>query len=161
MLQLSPGELDAIRRDCQRLARRKARVSAGAAIVPVPLLDVAADIRLLSRLLPEISERFGLSPDKIREMPTEQREKVHWHMRNRRTGFFGQLMMRTLVRRNLQRFLGRLMTTQVAKFIPFAGSLVAGTLGYLTLQQIADRYIDECYEVAKAIWPAGSAPQPA
>ncbi|MCD6061379.1 MAG: hypothetical protein K0R03_1348 [Moraxellaceae bacterium] len=161
MLQMTPHELDSIREECRKLANRKATVSAGAAVLPVPLLDVAADIRLLSRLLPEISERFGLSPEKIREMPTEQREKVHWHMRNRQPGFFGQLMMRTLVRRNLQKYLGRLLTTQVAKFVPFAGTLVAGTLGYLTLKQIANRYIDECYEVAKAIWPAAAPPQPA
>lgn len=161
MLEMTPQELDAIRADCRKLASRKARLSAGAAIVPVPLLDVAADIRLLSRLLPEITERFGLSPEKIREMPTEQREKVHWHMRNHKPGFFGQLMMRALVRRNLQKYLGRLLTTQVAKFIPFAGSAVAGMLGYFTLKQIANRYIDECYEVARAIWPSGSMPQPA
>ncbi|MFZ5560766.1 MAG: hypothetical protein ACOY41_04445 [Pseudomonadota bacterium] len=160
MLQMTPRELETIRQDCRRLASRKARYSAGAAIVPLPLLDVAADVRLLSGLLPEITERFGLSPEKIREMPTGQREKVHWHMRNRQPGFFGQLMMRTLVRRNLQKYLGRLLTTQVAKFVPLAGTLLAGTLGYLTLKQIADKYIDDCYEVARAIWPAQSLPPP-
>ncbi len=93
MLQMTPQELETIRQDCRRLASRKARISAGAAIVPLPLLDVAADVRLLSGLLPEITERFGLSPEKIKEMPTGQREKVHWHMRHRQPGFFGQLMI--------------------------------------------------------------------
>ena len=53
--------LDQVRRDCLTLAKHRARYSAGAAVIPVPFLDVMVDAGLLSQLLPEISERFGLS----------------------------------------------------------------------------------------------------
>lgn len=163
MLQMSTQELDNIREECRKLVKKKARLSAGAAIVPIPAFDVAAEARLLSKLLPEISRRFGLTPEQIKEMPTEQREKVHWHMRNHRTGFFGLIATALLVRRNLQNYLGRLLTTQVAKFIPFAGTAVAALMGYQVLRNIAYQYIDECYQVGRAIWQEGRppAPQPA
>lgn len=152
MLQMSAQDLDAIRQDCLRLVRRKARWSGLASIIPLPLFDIAAEARLLSRLLPEITSRFGLSPEKIRQMPTAQREQVHWHMRHRRPGFFGLVATRMLLRRSLQGQLGRLLTTQLAKFIPGAGSLVAGVMGYQVLQRIAEQYTDDCYEVGRAIW---------
>jgi uncharacterized protein (DUF697 family) len=160
MLTMSPQELDVIREQCRKLARKKARLSGLASVVPIPAFDIAAEVRLLSKLLPEISDRFGLTPEKIREMPTEQREKVRWHMRNRKTGFFGLIATRALLRRSLQSYVGRLLTTQVAKFIPLTGSLVAATLGYQVLRRIADQYIDDCYEVGRALWQGGAPPAP-
>lgn len=160
MLQMNVQDLDAIREECRRLVRRKARWSGLASIIPVPLLDVAAEVRLLLRLLPEITDRFGLSPEKIRELPGAQREKVHWHMRNRKPGFFGLVATRMLLRRSLQGHLGRLLTTQLAKFIPLTGTAVAGVMGYQVLRRIADQYIDDCYEVGRAIWQEARPPAP-
>lgn len=160
MLQMTVQDLDAIRDECRRLVRRKARWSGLASIIPVPLLDIAAEARLLSRLLPEITERFGLSPEKIRDMPSAQREKVQWHMRNRKPGFFGLVATRLLLRKSLQGHLGRLLTTQVAKFVPLTGTAVAGMMGYQVLRRIADQYIEDCYEVGRAIWQDGRPPAP-
>lgn len=163
MLKMTMQELDTIREECRRLVRKKARWSGLASIIPVPLLDLAAEARLLSRLLPDITARFGLTPEKIRQMPTAQREKVQWHMRNRRPGFFGLVATRMLLRRSLQGHLGRVLTTQLAKFIPLTGTAVAGVMGYQVLRRIADQYIDDCYEVGRLIWQESTpqAPRPA
>jgi hypothetical protein len=163
MLKMTMQELDTIREECRRIVRKKARWSGLASIIPVPLLDLAAEARLLSRLLPDITARFGLTPEKIRQMPTAQREKVQWHMRNRRPGFFGLVATRMLLRRSLQGQLGRVLTTQLAKFVPLTGTAVAGVMGYQVLRRIADQYIDDCYEVGRLVWQesAPSAPQAA
>lgn len=152
MLQMSAQDLDVIRQDCLRLVRRKARWSGLASVIPLPLFDIVAEARLLATLLPEITSRFGLSPEKIRQMPTAQREQVQWHMRNRRPGFFGLVATRLLLRRNLQGQLGRVLATQLAKFVPGAGSLMAAAMGYQVLRRIAEQYVDDCYEVGRAVW---------
>ena len=38
-----PTEIDRIRAECESLVRKRALVSAGAAVVPVPFLDVVVD----------------------------------------------------------------------------------------------------------------------
>ena len=53
-------DLDKIERECKELAKSRAKVSAGVAIVPIPFLDVAVDVGMLRKLLPQITERFGL-----------------------------------------------------------------------------------------------------
>ena len=56
------AELDRIRDDSKRLVTTRSMMSAGAAVVPIPGADIVADIGLLTKLLPEISKRFGLDP---------------------------------------------------------------------------------------------------
>lgn len=163
MLQMNAQDLAQARRDCLRLVRRRAGLAALAAVVPVPGFDVAAEARLLNNLLPAITDRFGLSPEKISAMPTAQREQAAWRMRQHRPGFCGQVEPRELLRQNLSGQVARLLATQVAKFIPLTGSAVAGWLGYGVVARIARRYIDACEEVARALWaepahPAAPAP---
>lgn len=152
MLQMNTADLERIRGECLVLVRQRARIAALVAVVPVPGLDVAVDARMLAGLLPEITERFGLSPEKIRQMPTAQREQAAWQMRSRQPGFAGQVASPVLLRRRLGGQFGRLLVTQVAKFIPLTGSAVAGWLGYAVVARVARRYIDDCHEVATTLW---------
>lgn len=158
MLQLNAQELTRIKAECETLVRRRARLAALAAVVPVPGLDVAAEARLLGRLLPEITARFGLSPEKIRAMPTAQREQAAWRMRNHVPGFFGQVAPGRLLRRSLGGEAGRLLATQVAKMVPVTGTAVAGWLGYAVVARIARSYIEACNEVASALWSSPGRP---
>lgn len=158
MLQMTAGDLERIREECQALVRRRARLAALAAAVPVAGLDVAAEARLLNGLLPEITERFGLAPEQIRQMPTAQREQAVWRMRQQVPGFCGQVAPGRLLRRSLGAQFGRLLATQVAKFVPLAGTAVAGWLGYEVVARIARRYVESCHEVASALWTAPGRP---
>ena len=59
------AELDQARQRCQKLVSRRALVSAAAAVVPIPGVDVSTDVAILLQLIPAINEEFGLSPSKI------------------------------------------------------------------------------------------------
>ena len=58
-------DLDIIRAECLELVQKRAYISAGAAVVPVPFLDVVIDVGILSQLIPEVNARFGLAPEQI------------------------------------------------------------------------------------------------
>ena len=60
-------ELDRVRGECRRMVTKRSLMSAGVAVVPVPGVDVVADIGLLSQLLPTISSRFELDHERNRE----------------------------------------------------------------------------------------------
>ena len=63
-------------RYCRRLLNRRALVAAAASAVPVPGLDWAVDAALLSKLVPEINEQFGLTPEQLDKLPHHKREQV-------------------------------------------------------------------------------------
>ena len=55
-------DLERIREECLELIKKRAYFSAGAAVIPVPFLDVVIDVGILSQLIPEVNARFGLAP---------------------------------------------------------------------------------------------------
>lgn len=144
-------DLEQVKKECLAMVKRRARVSAGVAIVPVPFFDVAVDASMLTMLLPEISERFGLLKDRQGAVDLESRE-VHWkELKNRTIDFAGLMATRGIVKKTVQGFGGRIAAKQVTKFIPLGGQLVAGTMGYMIFKKIATDHINECYNLAKNI----------
>lgn len=144
-------ELEAIKRECRALVRKRALVSAGVAVLPVPFLDVMVDAGILMQLIPEISQRFGLEVERIEGMEPGQREKVWRVVRVRGSQLIGIVLTRAIVRKTFLDFAGRIVARQVAKFIPLGGQLVAAGLGYFVMRRMAYKHIDDCYAVALAL----------
>ena len=143
-------EFDIIKEQCRALARKRALVSAGVAVVPVPFLDVVEDASILTVLIPEISQRFGLAPEQIEAFDPETKKVVWSEVAKRGSQFIGLVVTRTVVRQSVQSMATKVISKQVAKFIPFGGQMVAAGLGYFVLRRIVYQHIDDCYAVAKA-----------
>lgn len=143
------AELDKIRLDCKELISARAKISAGVAIVPIPFLDVAVDVGLLSKLLPEIAYRFGLTDaEDPSNIGVNEKERTA-NLIARATAVAGLIATRGTVNKMVQGFGGRILGKQVAKYVPFGGQIVAGTLGYVIFRKIATDHMEQCYEVAK------------
>ncbi len=144
-------DLEKIRAECLELVKKRAYFSAGAAVIPVPFLDVVIDVGILSQLVPEINARFGLSPEQISVYDPETR-KVHWsELRKRGVEFSGLVVARTAVKKSLNNVAAKYIAKQVTKFIPLGGQMVAAGLGYFIMKKIAETHVEESYKLAKSI----------
>lgn len=143
-------ELQALREECRALVRRRALVSAGAAVIPIPFFDVVVDAGVLLSLVPEISRRFGLAAEDIEKMPDEQRTRTWQQIRKRGSQLIGIVVTRAVVRRTFMTFAGRSVSRLLVRFVPLGGQIVAAGLGYFVLRKMAYQHIDDCYEVAVA-----------
>jgi len=144
-------DLEQVRKECLKLVKKRAKLSAGVAVVPVPFFDVAVDAGMLTQLIPEISERFGLIEDRKSAIDLESRE-VHWSaIRDRTVDFAGLMATRGIVKKTIQGFGGRIAAKQVTKFVPLGGQLVAATMGYTIFKKIASDHVEDCYKLAKEI----------
>lgn len=148
---LTPAELDRLRDECRTLVRKRALISAGAAVVPIPFMDLAVDAGILLQLIPEISHRFGLSTEDIDAMDPAHREKTWHQIRERGSQLLGIVLTRELVRRSFQGMTRRLLARQISKFVPLGGQMVAAGLGYFVMRKIAYTHIDDCYSVASKL----------
>ncbi|GAF60229.1 LOW QUALITY PROTEIN: hypothetical protein JCM18903_129 [Psychrobacter sp. JCM 18903] len=120
-------DLEQVKKECQKLVKKRAKYSAGVAIVPVPFFDVAVDAGMLTQLLPDISERFGLLEDRKAAVDLESRA-IHWGALKDRTVDFAGMATRGIVKKTVQGFGGRIAAKQVTKFIPLGGQMVAATM---------------------------------
>lgn len=151
----SAGELAAIQRRCRTLANKRALMSAGAGFVPLPGLDIAADIGILLKLIPEINREFGLTPEQIARLDTGRRVLVYKSIVAIGGALVGRVITQDLVRRALQAVGARIVAKQAAKYVPLAGQVLAAGLGYAAMRYVAEQHIKDCSRVARALIDVG------
>jgi uncharacterized protein (DUF697 family) len=145
----SDTHIHSARQRSNRLLHRRALVAAVASAVPVPGLDWAVDAALLSRLLPQISEEFGLSAEQIDRLDPGARERVQKAVGLVGSVLIGKLITRDVVLRLAKTAGVRLTTKQVAKYVPLAGQAVSAALGYAILRYLGSQHIRDCERVCR------------
>ena len=144
-------DLEKVREECLQKTKKRAYLSAGAAIVPIPFFDVAVDLGMLSQIIPEINSRFGLGTEHVSVFNPETKQ-VHWdELRKRGFEFSGFVVARTAMKGTFNGFFTKIATKQVTKFIPLGGQIVAASLGYFMMSKITEAHIEDCYKLAKQI----------
>ncbi|MFW2177102.1 MULTISPECIES: hypothetical protein [unclassified Moraxella] len=143
--------LEKVKLECEEEVKKQAKVSAAAAVVPIPMMDLVVDAGLLTKLLPEISSRFGLTEDdQVINLDNKNKDSIA-DFKDKAVDFAGLVLTRSIAKKTFQGFGGRIVAKQVTKFIPFGGQIVAGTIGYLMFKKIANDHIEQCYQTAKKL----------
>ncbi len=148
-LQLAAGHptLMAAVTDCRRLLHKRSLVAAAASVIPLPGLDWVVDAALLSRLIPQINARFGLSPEQIRHLAPRKREALQKAIHSVGSLLVGKTITRELVLRAARTVGMRLTVKQAAKYVPLAGQAVAALIGYSAVRYLGEQHLKECVQV--------------
>ena len=141
-------ELIAAVEQSSKLLHRKALMAALASATPVPGLDMAVDAALLSRLIPQISNNFGLSDQQIARLPPAKRDKVQNTVNMLGGVLIGKLITKDVIMRAAKTIGLRLTAQQASKYVPIAGQAVAAALGYATLRYLGEQHLRDCVRVA-------------
>lgn len=152
-------ELEAARLHCKNMVKKRALTSSGMVLLPVPGLDIAADVGLLLELLPAINRQFGLTPEQINRLDPQFKSFLYGVIKTTGTRVVGQLVTKQLVLLLLQKVGLRLTAKQALKFIPFAGQAAAAALSGSAMLFIGHAHIDECYAIAKRAFEYQALPQ--
>jgi len=147
----TPQQIDAVARQCRRLVTQRALLAAGVAVLPVPGLDWLTDVGLLVKLLPQISEAFGLSQEQVQRLAPERRVVVYKALSAAGGLVVGRLVTRDVVLLLLKKMGVRLSTQQVAKYVPVAGQAVSAALTFSALKYVCEQHIRQCVAVAREV----------
>lgn len=142
-------DIEAAAHACRRQVTRRAWLSAGAAVVPVPGLDIAVDVGNVMRLLHEINEAFGLTPGQIEALAPKRRFSVYKIVSTMSGSAVGRVITRQIVVLVMKSIIKRLAAKQAARVVPFAGQALAAGMSFAAIKLIGDRHIADCVEVAR------------
>lgn len=151
MLPKNEQELDKIRKECRSMVDNSSLISGGAALIPVPGLDIAGDVGLLLDLLPKINRSFGLSPEQIDGLDPQRKMYIANLIAALGTQLVGQVLTKQLIMQVLKSVGIRMTAKQVVKYIPFVGQATAAGLSFAAMQYVGNNHIDDCYKVVKKI----------
>ncbi|KGK90291.1 hypothetical protein [Clostridium sp. HMP27] len=151
MIPKTMAELDQVRESCKFMVNKRATASAAAAVVPLPGVDLGADVTIMMELLPAINRRFGLSPEEIDQLDGEIKAKILVIISSLGSKLVGKFITKELVVAMLKKIGVRVAVKQVSKFIPFVGQAVSAGISFGAMKYLGNSHIDECYEVCKRV----------
>ena len=141
-------ELERVKKECQVLVNKRALLSGAAAAVPLPGLDISADITIMVELLMEINKRFGLSEEQLNQMDMERKKVLLVIISSVGNELVGKNITASLVRSVLRRAGSKIAARQASKLIPFAGQVAAAGISYAAMRYLGNNHIEQCYQIA-------------
>ena len=138
---------EALRQECRAMARRRAALAAATSLIPIPGIDLATDLALMTRLINRINEYFGLSEEQIGRLSSQRQALVYRLLAGAGGTLAARLTTPVLIGR-IVRIVGlRLTTMQAARLVPIAGQVVAAGIGYWSVNTVAMRHIAHCERI--------------
>ena len=148
-MALDNADMQAAVKRSRKMLHKRALLAGAVSAVPIPGLDWAVDAAMLSKLIPEINKEFGLSPDQLDKLNPKKREQVQKAVTLVGSVLIGKLISKDLVIKAATKIGMRLTTKQLAKYVPFAGQIVAATVGYAAIRYLGEEHMKDCIRVAQ------------
>ena len=139
-------------REARRLVRRRAALSAAAAVLPIPGLDIAVD------LLNQINRSFALSPGQIERLHTDERIAMLSALSQVGAVFAGRYVTNAVVLTAVKQLGARWAAGRAAKWVPIAGQGAAAALSFWAVVRLGDAHIAECLRVREQVRALLTAP---
>ena len=119
-------------------------LGAANAVNPVPGLDLTVDVGVFYKLLAEIRRIFGITDDLEEKL---ERYKILAPIGQRVFSYATQEGVLMMVKKLGAQFAGK----EVAKYLPFVGQAAAAATGYMMIQKIGEKYVEDCHTLAQEI----------
>ena len=143
-------------REARRLVRRRAALSAAAAVLPIPGLDIA--VAAFADMLNQINRSFALSPGQIERLHTDERIAMLSALSQVGAVFAGRYVTNAVVLTAVKQLGARWAAGRAAKWVPIAGQGAAAALSFWAVVRLGDAHIAECLRVREQVRALLTAP---
>jgi len=160
---VSGAAIETTRMQCLALVKKRAAMSAAVAAVPVPGLDLLADITGFAALVDQINAEFGLTQKQIERLHPRLRVIAYKAAASVGGMLVGKLVTRGAVARLFRVVAGRMAVKTTAKMVPLAGQIASAAIGYTLFKRMGAQHVEACVKVVQELEraeSAGEAPQP-
>jgi uncharacterized protein (DUF697 family) len=151
LLPTAPTDIDAVRTRCLALVRRRAALSAGVAAVPLPGIDVVADLASFASMIEDINGAFGLTPEQIDRLQPRMRIAAYEAVGTLGGMLVGKLVTKELVLKVLQKMGARLAAKSMAKVVPLAGQIASAAIGFALFRKMGNQHVEACVRVVREV----------
>jgi hypothetical protein len=151
VLPRTGAELDDAVRRARSLVNRRAALASASVLVPIPGFDMAADVATLMRLIPEINQSFGLTPDQIERLNPRRRAMVYQAILIAGSALIGKIVTTKLVFAAFKKAGMKVTVKQITKYVPIAGQALSAALSFAALKYVCHHHIKDCVRVVETL----------
>ena len=147
----APQEVADLQRECRALARRRALLAAASSLLPIPGIDLVADVALLTRVIERINSHFGFDEAHIGRLSAARQAAMYRLMATAGDTLAARLTRPGLVVAILRMIGVRLTVMEASRLVPVAGQLLAAGIGYWSFNYVAQRHIRRCQALQREL----------
>jgi uncharacterized protein (DUF697 family) len=151
LLPMAVEDIGRVRERCRALVRKRAAISAGISAVPIPGVDIAADLTSFASMVEDINKAFGLTPAQIECLQPRMRIAAYQAVAALGGTLVGKLVTKELVLKLLQKSGARLAAKSAAKVVPLAGQLASAAIGFALFRQMGYQHVEACVKVVHEV----------
>ncbi|WP_198119032.1 hypothetical protein [Massilia rhizosphaerae] len=151
LLPVSGDDIERVRERCRGIVRKRAAFSAGVSVIPVPGVDVVADLSSFAVMVEEINRAFGLSPEQIDRLQPHMRIAAYQAVAALGGTLVGKIVTKELVLKLLRKSGAKLAAKSTAKIVPLAGQVASAVLGFALFRQMGYQHVEACTRVAREV----------
>jgi uncharacterized protein (DUF697 family) len=149
VLPSSRQQLAGAAKRSRQLVQRRALVSAGASLLPVPGLGIAADVSVLMNLITRINQEFGLSPRQIDRLDVNSKTILYQVLMGFGGAMIGKAITRDVAMRALSIIGTRVTAARASRYVPVAGQALSAALSYTAMRYVGERHIKDCIRIVE------------
>lgn len=151
VLPSSRQQLAGAAKRSRQLLQRRALVSAGVALVPIPGIDIAADVSVLVNLIGRINQEFGLSPRQIERLDVNSKTILYQVLMGFGGAMIGKAITRDIALRALSIVGTRVTAARASRYVPLAGQALSAALSYTAMRYVGERHIKDCIRIVESM----------
>ncbi|AVQ32713.1 DUF697 domain-containing protein [Staphylococcus muscae] len=150
VLPQSQEEVAARRKQAENIVKKKAMLSSGATIVPIPGFDFGVDMKLMKDVIEDINKLYGLDHKQVNRMSDDMKDRIVMA-----AGIQGSQLIGKKISDGLMKILIRDVAKRTAakqtRWFPVVGQAFSASLSYYFMNKVGKEHIQKCENVVKSL----------
>ena len=149
-LPLTTEEVAERRKHAETIVKKKALLSSGATIVPIPGFDFGVDMKLMKDVIEDINKVYGLDHKEVNKMSDDMRNRILVAAGVQGSQLIGKKVSSGLLKVFVRDVAKRTAAKQT-RWFPIVGQAVSASISYYFMTKVGKEHIQKCENVVKAL----------
>ncbi|MBI5975424.1 DUF697 domain-containing protein [Staphylococcus canis] len=149
-LPVSIKEIEERRKYAENLVKKKALMSSGATLIPVPGFDFGVDVKLMRDIIEDINKIYGLDHKQVNKLSDDVKNRVFVAAGIQGSQLIGQKVTNGIVKMFIKDLAKRTAAKQT-RWFPLVGQAVSASISYYFMTKLGKEHIQKCENVVKSL----------
>lgn len=149
-LPTNTAEIQKRRQYAETLIKKKALLSSGATLVPIPGFDFGVDVKLMRDIIDDINKIYGLNHKQVNKLTDDVKNRVLTAAGMQGSQFIGRKVTNGIVKLFI-RDLAKRTAAKQTRWVPMIGQAVSASISYYFMIKLGKDHIEKCENVVKSL----------
>ncbi|UXU58932.1 DUF697 domain-containing protein [Staphylococcus agnetis] len=143
-------EIEKRRQYAESVIKKKALVSSGATVIPIPGFDVGVDMKLMKDIIEDVNKIYGLDHKQVNKMTDDMKNRIKIAAGLQGSQLIGKKVSKGILRIVIRDVAKRTAAKQT-RWFPLVGQAVSASISYYFMMKVGKEHIQKCENVVKSL----------